>query len=91
MATRKTSSKKHTPKMSRTTPTKHALIMRKFERDEIKRSGLDFAGLAKMNRLLAQFLRANGYSYHAKRYFNSAQCDDIMARSTRETVPRGMK
>jgi hypothetical protein len=81
MATRKSinSALKLTPQ----TPTTAASVTRKFEQSRIKLGYMDFASEAKMNRLVAGFLRANGYRAPANRFTENAKFNALMARSCR--------
>jgi hypothetical protein len=88
MAIRQTNSKnsalKHTPSEASTQIRhRHALIMRKLEQNLMKLGFLDYAGEAKMNRLIAGFLRTNGHRTRAKMFSQTARCNAIMARSCR--------
>lgn len=86
----KNSALKLTPKIwkiTRDIPTKHALLMRKCEQEQIKRGGLDFASEAKMKRLIARFLCGTRYKSQVDNFINSAMCAEIMALECNGKVP----
>jgi hypothetical protein len=87
MATRQTTSKnlKHTPKIRRiTTPaTPSNQIWRGLEKDLMKLGHLEFAREAEMYRLIAGFLRTNGYRARAKRFAEDARFNALSAKACR--------
>jgi hypothetical protein len=76
MATNKTS-KSSAPKALRTTKS----ILGKLQQDLIDLDYMDFASEAKMNRLIAGFLRTNGYRAPAKRFTEQAKYNALCAKA----------
>jgi hypothetical protein len=77
MATENSTALNHTPE----TPKTVASIIRKLEQNLMKLGYMDFASEAKMNRLIAGFLRTNGYRVGAKRFAESAKFAALSAKA----------